>query len=138
MVFCCIEEMCCIGCSNALIQQVFSHPSTNHLPAIQSVTQHRLEIDRANHPAISWRSTITHQIIGTTWCQPPSHLQVIVQRFRITPAIFGNCQGQPPTHLAAISRRFGFTPDLYEIATANHSAIWCWFHLYCMVSVLYY
>ena len=92
----------------------------------------------ANHPAISWRSTITTEIFATSWCQPPSHLPAILQRSGITTAMLGNRKGQPPSHLPTISRRFRFTSVFIQVGRANHSAICfcCFNRTVCVVVVL--
>ena len=58
------------------------------------------------------RPTTTNELFETSWCQPPSHLPVIVQRSGITPAIVRNSQGQPPNYLSAISQRSKMTPEI--------------------------
>ena len=101
----------CIWCSNTtgVLPSIYK-PS----PIDKQMHPKSLDIARANHPAISRRSTITIQLFGTRCCQPPNHLPAIVQRFRITPAIFGNSQGQPPSHLPPISQPSLCDLDVHE------------------------
>ena len=67
----CVVALMFLFVLRVLVPQVFSQPSPSHLQAI------------------SWRSTNTTEIV-IRWCQPPSHLPAILQRYRITPPIFGN------------------------------------------------